>query len=237
MVNTFEMKLNDYTFVLPKNSVKFKYGYGIVNAILNVSDEGGEDYKLVGVVDKHFNTIIPLSPVDEITKISILPNNNIVFMVEMNNDPNDIMNNEIYHIKVQENEEDNEYACIKACDYVQIDDNLIKICKFGEEEYSERLFSVNDNKFMGPEFSSISNFNHNKVQSAVATIILGYEDEGTNELTCNINKKGQVISKIVDKDFGVTYDKSVSLEECIKDTLKRMHKATLNRNTILDKGR
>ena len=237
MANVFEMSMGEYTFVLPKSDVKFKYGYGVVNAILNVSDEGGEDYKLVGVVDKHFNTIIPLSPADEITKISIMPNNNIIFMVEMNNDPNDIMNNEIYHIKVQENESDNVYACIKACDYIQIDDNLIKICKFGEDEYIERLYSVNDNKFIGPEFSYISNFNHNKEQSAVATKILGYEDEGTNVLTCNINKKGQVISKIVDKDFGVSYDKSSNIDECVKDTLKRMHMATLNRDATLDKGR
>ena len=236
MSKTFNINFFEYEFTIPKSDITFNRGYGIVSAIFKTNANDEDEIKLTGLVDKHFNTVIPLCPIDELEKISVMPNNNIVFMINMgeNEDDEDILNNEIYHMQINENGE-NFYALYKAIDYVVIDDDLVKFRFFTDIAYTEQLYSVREKKFIGQEYSRISNFEiKGKSSTATAAMVLPYDKSGINLLTFKINKQGEIISDIKDKDFGIIYDKTSDLDECVNDTLKRMNANTKVR--VLDKA-
>ena len=236
MAKTFTINFFEYEFTIPKSNIVFHKGYGLVNAVYKTNANDEDEIKLIGLVDKHFNTVIPLCPDFELERISVFANNNIIFMINMGDDEEseDVLNNEIYHMQINEDGE-NFYALYKAIDYVVIDDDLVKFRFFTDIAYTEQLYSVREKKFIGQEYSRISNFEiKGKSSTATAAMVLPYDKSGINLLTFKINKQGEIISDIKDKDFGIIYDKTSDLDECVNDTLKRMNANTKVR--VLDKA-
>ena len=72
MKKTFTLNCGEFTFMLRKEDVKFYNGYGIVKPRID-STSG-----LIGVVDKEYKIVLPLTSEEFVSKLFIAPKGNFI---------------------------------------------------------------------------------------------------------------------------------------------------------------
>ena len=112
MKNSFTLEFMEFSFIIPKNTVEFINGYGIVKAYID------EEQELIGIVDKNYKEILALTPVCLIPKFFIAHNDNFIF-VGYNNDLNKY---QVWHINEEEL-----MVNLGANDFLELDNKIIQL--------------------------------------------------------------------------------------------------------------
>lgn len=184
----FTLKYGDYEFVIPKEDVKFEngYEYGIVKTLF-ISDDN--QYWLIGVVDKNFEQVLPLTSAEFIPKLYIAPHGNFI-VLDYNSDKDEY---QTIHI----NTEGFKYN-LEAYDFLPIDKEIIKLYY---QEYMV-LYDVESTQFLTPFYNYIGAFVYSeKYQEKVARALLTIKDDNDNiinEISTLINVRGEVLENYYD---------------------------------------
>ncbi len=183
---TFTLICGEFTFLLRKKDVEFYNGYGIVRATLD------EENKLIGVVDKDYNIVLPLTPERAVGKLFIASNGNFIFTGNTS-DRGPI----VFHVSVSGYEAD-----LGAFDFWPLDEEVIQLYY---EEYST-LYDTQSKEFLAPFYHYIGPFVYSeKYGCKVARVSFYVEDKNKNvinEVSTIINTRGIVLENYFDLALG-----------------------------------
>lgn len=183
MNEAFTLNCGEFTFMLRKEDVKFYNGYGIVKPRID-STSG-----LIGVVDKDYKIVLPLTSEEFVSKLFIAPNGNFIFGAYIS----ELNIYQVFHIGV------NSYEInLGANDFITIDDEVIQL---SYDNYSV-LYDTQTSDFLTPFYHCIEPFTFDeKYGCKVAQVTFYNEDQNgniTNELRTIINTKGEVLENYFD---------------------------------------
>lgn len=178
MNKAFTLNCGEFTFILRKEDVKFYNGYGIVKPKLD-STSG-----LIGVVDKDYKIVLPLTSEEFVSKLFIAPKGNFIFGAYISEQ--NIY--QVFHIDIDGNE-----INLGANDFIVLDDEVIQL---NYDNYSV-LYDTQIGDFLTPFYHCIGSFTFDeKYGCKVAKASFYNEDENgniINEVRTIINIKGEVL--------------------------------------------
>jgi len=181
----FTMKYGEFDFIVSKSDVRFVNGYGIVTA--QFVDE--ETCLLIGVVDKDYKEVLPLTRSDLAPRLFIAPNGNFIFTA---------YNSDINEFQVIHKNIDGTVINLGTGDFSEIDDEVIQLY-YGE--YTT-LYDTQTMGFLTPFYHYVGPFIYSeKYGCKVAKAIAYIEDENRNvidEISTIINTKGEVLEDYYD---------------------------------------
>lgn len=192
-----------YEMYLPKDSVSFRYDFGLAKGSFLIEDNA---IPVVGIVDKNFEQVLPMDFATSMPKISFHPNHNAIILIE---DPSNLDEPiEVIHAF----KEDGEYKYLPlGCeDFISVSANTV-VLVFGEgNDKNFVLYDVGQKQIITPYINALSQFYFDEQigeEVAEAVITLPYEDLTHNNFAhFLINTKGEVKSPIKDIDSGKTYE-------------------------------
>lgn len=189
MKNFFELSYGTCSFIFPKRDVKFFCNYGIVVGEIELKDN---KERCVGVVDKNYKQVLPLTCSKLVPKLNVMENGNFVFMA-YNSETDEY---EVMHFDIRNNQFN-----LKANDYTVIDNEVIQLCY---DEYMA-LYNVNTLE-VSTFYHNISPFVESKKYGCkVARAFFYIQDiDGTpiNEVSTIINTKGEALENYYDLASG-----------------------------------
>lgn len=202
MKKTFTLNCGEFTFMLRKEDVKFYNGYGIVKPRID-STSG-----LIGVVDKEYKIVLPLTSEEFVSKLFIAPKGNFILKAYISEQ--NIY--QVFHMGT------NSYEInLGANDFITIDDEVIQL---NYDNYSV-LYDTQTSDFLTPFYHYISLFSFDeKYGCKVAKAYFYNEDEKgniINEVRTIINTKGEVLENYL-VDGTETESKDLSL---VLDLIRR----------------
>lgn len=197
MKKIFTLNCGEFTFMLRKEDVKFYNGYGIVKPRID-STSG-----LIGVVDKDYKMVLPLTSEEFVSKLFIAPNGNFIFGAYISEQ--NIY--QVFHIDIDGNE-----INLGANDFITIDDEVIQL---NYDNYMV-LYDTQIGDFLTPFYHHISPFNFDEEYGCkVAEATFFIEDEKGNiidEVKTIINTKGEALKNYFDLVHGMDMEsKDLSL--------------------------
>ena len=198
----FIMDFMNQEMLLPKTMVKFDHGLGIVNTIF-LQDGDYYHTQLFGIVNKHYQPIIPLFPYVQLKKISILNENNIILILEEDGFFN------LYHITIENKKVIWNY--LFYLDYVNINNEVLHLV---DNQNRHVLYRVKDRKIIYPSFNYLSEFQYDeeiKDTVAVAVYLTLH-----HQILSYINLDGQVVAPYLDNEHNIYYDASMSFDEVLE---------------------
>lgn len=213
MKQCFTMCFLNYDIVLPKSSVVFEKGLGKVEVKCLVSGSYfGET--LFGIVDLDFKTIIPLFPLKNLEKISIIDSCHIIMKVKT-------PFSTLYHV---ENRDDKIFFhFLPYEDYRYVNQDLIKV-KINEKLYS--LYNFRLKSLTIPFVHYVSNFYEGE-NRALITYFLPYAEDHYNQILAYVDTKGKIVTPYYDCDQKKEYDSSLSFVDVltmVKEDMKGRNK-------------
>lgn len=199
MKNSFTLEFMEFSFIIPKNTVEFINGYGIVKAYID------EEQELIGIVDKNYKEILALIPVCLIPKFFIAHNDNFIF-VGYNNDLNKY---QVWHINEEEL-----MVNLGANDFLELDNKIIQLYY----DQGSALYDTQSGEFI-TVFNYIGPFVYSeKYGYKVARASFYIEDDDhkiVNEVSTIINIRGEILENYYDLASGIvleTKDSDVVLD-------------------------
>lgn len=181
MKNAFNLNYGNCSFMLKKEDVHFVNGYGIVVAELE------EDFVL-GVVDKNFKEVLPLTSSSLAYKFFVASNGNFVFLA---------FNSELEDYQVIHKDVNGFVINLEASDFEPIDDEVIVL-------YFDDYIALYDTQTreLNTHFNYIGPFVYSdKYGCRVARAGFLIEDKDKkviNEISTLINAKGEVLENYFD---------------------------------------
>ncbi len=183
---TFELICEEFTFLIRKKDVKFFNGYGVVKVEID------RENKLIGVVDKDYKIVLPLTPERVVGKLFIAPNGNFIFTGNTSD-----YGPRVFHVSETGYEVD-----LGAFDFLQLDDEVIQLYY---RDYST-LYDTQSGEFLTPFYHYIGPFVYSeKYGYNVARASFYVEDENKkiiNEVSTIINARGIVLENYFDLALG-----------------------------------
>lgn len=179
MNKAFTLNCGEFTFILRKEDVKFYNGYGIVKPKLD-STSG-----LIGVVDKDYKIVLPLTSEEFVSKLFIAPKGNFILRAYVS----ELNQYQVFHIDIDGNE-----INLGANDFIVLDDEVIQL---NYDNYSVLYDDTQIGDFLTPFYHCIGLFTFDeKYECKVAKASFYNEDENgniINEVRTIINTKGEVL--------------------------------------------
>jgi len=214
MNNCFKTIFEGYELLLPKNSVIFKNGAGIVNAYFKMEyDNLIIDEPLIGIVDENYNFIIDMFPKRFIRNINLFPNDIIIQYTEK------LTDNDVYVFLIPKDDLKTRYNLL-ANDYQVVDENLLILKSIDDEIPICTLFDINNKQLLTPYYNYIGEFKTVKGYDENVAIAYFYIRNEYKEIISKIefyiNKKGKVVSVYRNTMTNDTYDNSLDFEHVLE---------------------
>lgn len=178
----FALKYKNHDFIIQKNSINFINDYGIV-MVSFINDVDDEEY-VIGVVDKNYKEVLPLTSMYLVPKLTIAPKGNFIFTTYiLAQDEYEVMHFDI---------EGNAFN-LKACDFRELD-NEVFILYY--DEYAA-LYDTQTKTILTPLYTYLGEFVYSsKYKCKVAKVAYNVTDDNDNvidEVSTVINTKGEVL--------------------------------------------
>ena len=182
----FTLSCEEFTFLLRKKDVKFFNGYGVVKVEID------RESRLIGVVDKDYKIVLPLTPERVVGKLFIAPNGNFIFTGNTSD-----YGPRVFHVSESGYEAD-----LGAFDFWPLDEEVIQLYY---EDYST-LYDTQSKEFLTPFYHYIGPFVYSeKYGCKVARASFYVEDENKNvinEVSTIIDTRGIVLENYFDLALG-----------------------------------
>ena len=198
----FSVYYGTYEIILPKSSVEFKYGKGIVKAVINFEyDNQIYSKDLIGVIDEDYNVIINLVPLAIMPKIEFFANDLCVIKYSETMDENNLEYN-VFSCVVSDGFLRTKCS-LEAHDFEVLDENLVMLKSYLNDNLIVALYNPIQEDLITPYYSYISDFKYNSVYNEnVARTLLNVTDEYNNPLVSiesfiNINDSSLDINDVV----------------------------------------
>lgn len=182
---TFTLTCGEFSFLLRKKDVKFYNGYGIVKASID------EENNLIGVVDKDYKIVLPLTPERVVGKLFIALNGNFIFLGNTSD-----YGPRVFHVSVSGYEID-----LRAFYFLSLDDEVIQLYY---RDYSV-LYDTQSREFLTPFYHYIGPFIYSdKYGCKVARASFQVEDNNIiiDEVSTIINTRGVILENYFDLALG-----------------------------------
>ena len=181
--SSFTLSCGEFTFILPKEEVKFYNGYGIVKPILN------NENTLIGVVDKDYKIVLPLTSREYAPKLYIASNGNFIFLGYNS----EIEDYQVFHIDTKGNE-----LNLCANEFLPVNNEVMQLYY---DDYSA-IYDTQSGAFLTPFYNYIGPFVYSKKYDCkVARAAFYIVDEKGNvidEVSTIINVRGEVLEDYYD---------------------------------------
>lgn len=216
---------NGYEIILPKKSVVFKYGFGIVEASY-VDTNLQIQYNIIGIVDENYRFILNFLPKLILPKIEIFPNHKFIALT-------DYEVNHKYEVGLFTLiEDDLQSDCsIDGVDFEVIDDKRIIISDIMDQNFQVKyLFDVEKGEIISPYINYLGNFQFYPEYNCIAAeAIFFVYHEDLNDIiyvSCFINSEGQIVSDYKESYYGnifpVSLDLSTVLDFVHKESIAKL---------------
>lgn len=187
----FALNYENHDFIVQKSNINFIDGYGIV-MVSFINDDDEEEY-LVGVVDKNYKEVLPLTSMYLVPKLNIAPKGNFIFTTYIiGKDEYEVM-----HFDIEGNA-----INLKACDFRELDKEVFILYY---DEYAT-LYDVQTKTNLTPFYTYLGEFVYSdKYKCKVAKVAYNVTDDNGNvidEVSTVINTKGEVLEDY----YSLAYD-------------------------------
>lgn len=183
MKKSFNINCGEFTFTLRKEDVKFYNGYGIVKPMLD------EESTLIGVVDKDYKIVLPLTSHEFVSKLFIARMGNFIIRAYIS----ELNLYQVFHMDINGNE-----INLGANSFINLDDEVIQL-DYGNYYV---LYDTQMGEFLTPFYHYIGSFIYlEKYGCKVAEASFYIEDEKgniINEVRTIVNTKGEILENYYD---------------------------------------
>ena len=221
IIETFRIQYDGSTFKIPKSSVNFEHGYAVVDYEANKnSSVPNRRYKIMGVVDKDYETVLPFE--ECYTDIKLFDEGNIIVQfIRGKGDFEEYKEKiETHHIKMYDK------VAVHVCElnvwkYEVVNDKTIKLISF----YSS-LYDVTSKLEISERFTSIGNFEklREDLDERFAEARYCFPVSGKNRtLYCLINEEGNIRTPLFDQSTN-TYIDTSSNEFNFEQTIEKLRR-------------
>lgn len=182
----FELTCGEFSFLLRKKDVKFYNGYGVVKAAID------KESNLIGVVDKNFKEVLPLTSEEFAPRLFIASNGNFIFAGYIS----ELDCYKVFHVSHSGYE-----VNLGAFDFLPLDDEIMQLYY---DEYSV-LYDSQTGEFLTPFYHYIGPFIYSdKYGCKVARASFQVEDNNIiiDEVSTIINTRGVILENYFDLALG-----------------------------------